>query len=204
MTQATRRRGRPPKSDDPATRDRLLDAAAEACVEVGFDAVTVAQVAERAGVTASAVYNHFADKDELLYTAGRLAIGRLGSIVAPSGNPARSAHDVAAAFLHPTFRAGRRLILELHMAGGRHPELAAHLADWHREFAGLSAGEDTAADASNSASPSPATVKVFFLLLLGLCHVEDLESLDADPSALQDRVDRLIDALYGAGATTRG
>ena len=90
------------------------------------------------------------------------------------------------------------------MAGGRHPELAAHLADWHREFAGLSAGEDTAADASNSASPSPATVKVFFLLLLGLCHVEDLESLDADPSALQDRVDRLIDALYGAGATTRG
>ena len=207
MTGATRRRGRPPKSDDPATRDRLLDAAADACVEGGFDAVTVAQVAERAGVTASAVYNHFTDKNELLYTAGRLAIGRLGAHIAPTGDPARSAHDTAAAFLHPSFRAGRRLILELHMAGTRHPELAAHLADWHREFAALSgdraAGTREPGGQGSGADPSVPTVTAFFLLLLGLCHLDDLTSLGADPEALQERVDRLVDALYGAGATTR-
>lgn len=196
MTQATRRRGRPPKSDDPATRDRLLDAAADACVEVGFEAVTVAQVAQRAGVTSSAVYNHFADKAELLYTAGRLAIGRLGAHVAPTGDPARSAHDAAAAFLHPSFRAGRRLILELHMAGARHPELAAHLADWHREFAALSDDPGTGTGADTT-----ATVTAFFLLLLGLCHLDDLCALGADPEALQERVDRLVDALYGSEAT---
>jgi len=190
MTGATRRRGRPPKSDDPATRDRLLDAAGEACVDVGFDAVTVADVAARAGVTSSAVYNHFADKDELLYTAGRLAIDRLGAHIAPAGDPVRGAHDVAAAFLRPSFRASRRLILELHLAGTRHPELATRLAEWHREFAVLTVDGDTAGDASTS------TVKVFFLLLLGLCHLEDLDSLETDPSALQARVDRIVDALY--------
>jgi AcrR family transcriptional regulator len=186
----TRRRGRPPKSDDPATRDRLLDAAAEACIQVGFDAVTVADVATRAGVTPAAVYNHFADKSSLLYTAGREAIERLNAAVAPTGDPARAAHEVVAAFLSPSFRSSRRLILELHLAGSRHPELAAHLADWHREFAGL------AVDHSTDHAPA-ATVKAFFLLLLGLCHLEDLDAIEAASPELHARIDRLVDALYG-------
>ena len=192
MTTSTRRRGRPPKSDDPATRDRLLAAAAEACVEVGFDAVTVADVAQRAGVTPSAVYNHFADKSELLYTAGRVAIDRLGAEVVPAGDPARRAHDVAAAFLRPTFRTSRRLILELHLAGARHPELAEHLEDWHREFAGAALRAD-----EGPVDGQTPTLKAFFLVLLGLCHLEDLDALDTAASALRERVDRVVDALYG-------
>jgi AcrR family transcriptional regulator len=186
---ATRRRGRPPKSDDPSTRDRLLDAAAEACIEVGFDAVTVADVARRAGVTPAAVYNHFADKAALLYAAGRLAIDQLNANVAATGDPARAANDVAAAFLDPSFAANRRLIVELHIAGARHPELASHLADWHREFAGRSA-----VPAGNDAEA--ATVKAFFLLLLGLCHLDDLDAIETPAPALRDRVDQLVDVLY--------
>ena len=117
----SRPRGRPPKSDDPSTRDRLLQAAADACVEVGFDAVTLADVAARAGVTPAAVYNHFADKSELLYAAGRHAIDGLGASVVPTGDPARAVHDVVAAFLRPSFRSSRRLLLELHLAGSRRP-----------------------------------------------------------------------------------
>jgi AcrR family transcriptional regulator len=184
----TRRRGRPPKSADPATRDRLLDAAAGLCVDVGFDAVTVAAVAARAGVTPAAVYNHFADKAELLYTAGRLAIDRLNDAVAPAGDPVRAAHDVAAAFLDPSFRESRRLVLELHVAGARHPELAGHLADWHREFAGLPARHD------GGGAPA-ARVKAFFLLLLGLCHLDDLDAIEVAPSELRSELDRLVDLL---------
>lgn len=187
----TRRRGRPPKSDDPATRDRLLEAAAEACIEVGFEAVTVASVAQRAGVTPAAVYNHFADKAALLYTAGREAIDRLNATVAATGDPARAAHQVVAAFLAPSFRPSRRLVLELHLAGARHPELAAHLADWHREFAGRSVRP-------GGEHPPPATVKAFFLLLLGLCHLDDLDAIDTTETALRARIDRLVDALYGS------
>lgn len=188
----TRRRGRPPKSDDPATRDRLLDAAAAACTEVGFEAVTLADVAARAGVTPAAVYNHFSGKEELLYTAGRVAIDRLGASTAAAGDAASGAHEVVRAFVEPSFRSSRRLILELHLAGTRHPELAAHLREWHREFAGLS----VASASANDDTPS-ATVKALFLLLLGLCHVEDLGAIDATPAALDARLERMVDALYG-------
>lgn len=189
----TRRRGRPPKSDDPATRERLLDAAAAACVDVGFDSVTVSGIADRAGVTPAAIYNHFANKEELLYSAGRSAIERLAASIAPGADPARGTHDVVAAFLRPSFGTSRRLILELHLAGARHPELAAHLGNWHREFGML------AVVAANPKDDAPAaTVKALFLLLLGLCHLEDLESLQAKPTALGARVDLMVDALYRA------
>jgi AcrR family transcriptional regulator len=188
----TRRRGRPPKSGDPATRDRLLDAAAAACTAVGFEAVTLAGVAASAGVTPAAVYNHFAGKEELLYAAGRVAIDRLGASIVPAGDPARGAHDIVAAFLDPSFRASRRLILELHMAGARHPQLAEHLQEWHREFASLAVEREPGRDDAPA-----ATVKALFLLLLGLCHVEDLDAIEATPVALAARVDRIVDALYG-------
>lgn len=187
----TRTRGRPRKSNDVATRERLLDAAAEVCVDVGFDRITLAEIAQRAGVTPAAIYNHFADKDELLYTAGRLAIDRLAASVAPGSDRARSVHDLVDAFLRPSLRATRRLILELHLAGARHPQLAEHLDDWHREFAKLVANSLPAGDDAPA-----ATVKTFFLLLLGLCHVDDLHAIKAKPGALGGRVDRIVDALW--------
>ncbi|MCL2848918.1 MAG: TetR/AcrR family transcriptional regulator [Micrococcales bacterium] len=47
-------------------RARLFEALAELIVEQGFDAVTLSQVAARAGVGRTAVYNHFPDKEALL------------------------------------------------------------------------------------------------------------------------------------------
>jgi AcrR family transcriptional regulator len=47
-------------------RSRLFAALAELVAEKGFDAVTLAQIAERAGVGRTAVYNHFADKEAML------------------------------------------------------------------------------------------------------------------------------------------
>lgn len=98
------------------------------------------------------------------------------------------------AFLRPSFRASRPLILELHLAGARHPELAEHLARWHREFA------SRAVEPSGRA-PGVATVEVkaLVLLLLGCCHLEDLDALEASPDALEARIARLVDALYGQG-----
>jgi AcrR family transcriptional regulator len=170
----------------------LLEAAAEACVEVGFDAVTLADVAARADVTPAAVYNHFDGKSELLYAAGRRAIDELGARVAPAGEPAGATHDVVAAFLSPSFRDGRRLVLELHLAGSRHPELGEHLARWHREFASM-AIERSPKDARDAA----ADVHALFLLLLGCCHLEELSGLGTPDDVLVERIERLVDALYG-------
>ena len=50
-----------------ASRDRVLDVATALFAEQGYDATSVAQVIERAGLTKGGFYHHFASKDALLY-----------------------------------------------------------------------------------------------------------------------------------------
>lgn len=57
-------RGAYAKSAD--TRQRLLDAVGEVAGEFGFHAVSVARIAERAGVAAGNLHYHFGSLDELL------------------------------------------------------------------------------------------------------------------------------------------
>lgn len=54
------------KEDAAATKSALLDAAYELFYTQGFEATTLAQIAERANVTRGAVYWHFHDKNEIL------------------------------------------------------------------------------------------------------------------------------------------
>ena len=61
---------------EPGARDRLVMAALDLFTEQGYDATTVAQIAERAGVTKSTFFRHFPDKRELL-VAGQDALSRL-------------------------------------------------------------------------------------------------------------------------------
>ena len=57
-------------------RERLVVAAVDLFTEQGYDATTVAQIAERAGLTKSTFFRHFPDKRELL-VAGQEALSRL-------------------------------------------------------------------------------------------------------------------------------
>ncbi|AGZ40212.1 TetR/AcrR family transcriptional regulator [Actinoplanes friuliensis] len=57
-------------------RERLVLAAVDLFTEQGYDTTTVAQIAERAGVTKSTFFRHFPDKRELL-VAGQEALSRL-------------------------------------------------------------------------------------------------------------------------------
>jgi AcrR family transcriptional regulator len=71
----------------PGATERLVVAAVDLFTEQGYDATTVAQIAERAGVTRSTFFRHFADKREIL-VAGQEALSRLladGITEAPAG-----------------------------------------------------------------------------------------------------------------------
>jgi AcrR family transcriptional regulator len=57
-------------------RERLVTAAIDLFADQGYDATTVAQIAERAGVTKSTFFRHFPDKRELL-VAGQDVLSRL-------------------------------------------------------------------------------------------------------------------------------
>ncbi len=71
----------------PGATQRLVVAAVDLFTEQGYDATTVAQIAERAGVTKSTFFRHFTDKRELL-VAGQQTLSRLlaeGIAEAPEG-----------------------------------------------------------------------------------------------------------------------
>jgi AcrR family transcriptional regulator len=51
------------------TRTRIVDAAAELFAERGFDAVSVVEIAQRAGVVEKTVFNHFPVKEGLVFEA---------------------------------------------------------------------------------------------------------------------------------------
>jgi AcrR family transcriptional regulator len=71
----------------PGATQRLVVAAVDLFTEQGYDATTVAQIAERAGVTKSTFFRHFSDKRELL-VAGQETLSRLladGIAEAPAG-----------------------------------------------------------------------------------------------------------------------
>ncbi|WP_112239875.1 TetR/AcrR family transcriptional regulator [Kribbella monticola] len=72
---------------EPGARERLVVAAVDLFTEQGYDATTVAQIAERAGVTRSTFFRYFPDKRELL-VAGQDTLSRLlaeGIAEAPAG-----------------------------------------------------------------------------------------------------------------------
>ena len=61
---------------EPGATQRLVVAAVDLFTEQGYDATTVAQIAERAGVTRSTFFRHFTDKREVL-VAGQETLSRL-------------------------------------------------------------------------------------------------------------------------------
>ncbi len=72
---------------EPGARQRIVLAALDLFTEQGYDATTVAQIAERAGITKSTYFRHFPDKRELL-AAGQETLSRLlaeGIAEAPAG-----------------------------------------------------------------------------------------------------------------------
>lgn len=187
--------GRPPKTDDDGvpTRERLLAAAAAAFVERGFEGVTLADIARRAEVSTPAIYNHFDGKTELIVAACRWALEGMG---APIDNSRRDPVAVVRRYLSDDFADARRLQLELHLASMRHPDVADMLAKWHgdnaREWADKLPGD-----------PDPlATVKVFYLLLLGLAQVDALSSLDVPRQTLTRRVEALVRVLFAEGSAS--
>ena len=95
---------------EPDARGRLLDAAVELFTERGYDATTAAQIAERAGLTKTTLFRHFADKREILFQGQE-------SLVVVAGDAVGSAPSGSAPF--EVLRAGVLAMCAMHDAGRR-------------------------------------------------------------------------------------
>src|SRR2546429_353141 len=78
------------------------------------------------------------------------------------------------------------------------PAAAACVAQGHRDYA------DRFVGALSGSDPNPqATTKVVFLLLLGLCHFDDVSAIKAPRAAVTERVARMIEMLVPGTAYSR-
>ena len=196
MTQPSaprRPRGRPPKSEGLVTSQALLDAAADVCAEWGFDGTTLARIAERAGLSPSALYNHYETREDLLYAAAVQGLDRIMAISARAARRMDPARAFTSAYLHPEMRRTRRLLVEMHAASGRDQRLAELLAQWHRSWA-----DETLAQLPPEDPAPQATVKALFLLLLGLCHYDDVPAVRAPRGAVAECAERAVAAIIPA------
>jgi AcrR family transcriptional regulator len=81
---------------EPGVRERIVLAAVDLFTEQGYDATTVAQIAERAGTTRSTFFRHFPDKRELLVAGQQTLSQLLGEGIAEAPPDAGPLEAVAA------------------------------------------------------------------------------------------------------------
>ncbi|MGI9598120.1 MAG: TetR/AcrR family transcriptional regulator [Acidimicrobiales bacterium] len=179
------RPGRPPKVDAKgrATDERLLLAAADACIEYGFEAATLTDIARRADVSTPAIYNHFGSKSELIVEAVRAALARFDN---GARSPVIAPHVMLDLFLSPDFAGQRTLILELNLASLRHPDVAELMGEWHQEFAARWAEEGNI---------SIEKAKVIAMVMFGLLGLDSLKAIDTNAEALMAEFKALFDYL---------
>jgi len=107
---------------EPGAGDRLRSAALELFAERGYDQTTVADIADRAGVTARTFFRHYSDKREVLFVGSEMLRDAMVSAVerAPATTAALDAVGAglarAAEFLggHHDLSSGRQRIIDSH------------------------------------------------------------------------------------------
>lgn len=120
----TRRPGRPGRRRDAAKDAQIVDAARQLMVEHGFDAVTMDDVAERAGVGKATVYRRWASKVHLAVDAMTAAIPTLTVDDVPDTGTLRGDIMMLPGLIH---RAREDAATDLLGPARDHPEIADQL-----------------------------------------------------------------------------
>ncbi len=127
----------------PDARGRLERAALQLFVERGFDQTTVAEIAQRAGLSERTFFRHFADKREVLFWGAGALQDLLVGAVAGAPDDAAPLDAVAAALAS----AGAVLQERRDYARQRQAVIAAHAELRERELIKLAALAAALADA---------------------------------------------------------
>jgi AcrR family transcriptional regulator len=174
--------GRPPRQQarSARTRQRIMDAASELFAFGGYDATSVQEVADRAGISVAAIYRYFSSKGDLLVTVAKAELTNipLGQVEADRDDPAQTVADLVVAYTRPDRYRTRRLAIELSQAATRHPELARALEEFHadarRWLAGLLAAGQADGRIASGADPD-SLARTILVLIMGLSHIETLD-----------------------------
>ena len=121
----------------PDARGRLAHAALELYAERGYEQTTVAEIAQRAGLTARTFFRHFADKREVLFGGSELLGERLVAALdeAPALAAVASALEVVAGLIGDDHDHSRRRQAVIAANTELQERELAKLAGWSRMLA---------------------------------------------------------------------
>ncbi len=91
VTRLNRRSTRKPKGEGHSRRAEILTAAEQIFVEHGYEGATIRKIADQVGLSSTALYMHFSDKQEILHEICRESFEALitlnQAVLAESGEP---------------------------------------------------------------------------------------------------------------------
>ncbi|OZD26053.1 TetR family transcriptional regulator [Rhodococcus sp. 06-156-3b] len=182
MTQSTELTERRTQAERTAgTQAKLLDAAIECLVELGFARTSTQEIARRAGVSRGAQLHHFPTKEALVTAAvGHLVDKRLAEILAAKPDPERGVEVLSEAFSGPLFYAA----LELWVAARTDAALHEAMLPLERKVSEALMGGASIVMGSRMSTES---IELSIELARGLAVSALFRSLDAD-AALRSRL----------------
>ena len=182
VTQATEVPERRTQAERTAgTQAKLLDAAIDCLVELGFAKTSTQEIARRAGVSRGAQLHHFPTKESLVTAAvGHLVEKRLAEILEADPDPDRGVEVLSEAFSGPLFYAA----LELWVAARTAPALHEAMVPLERRVSEAIMGGATAIMGSRMTNES---IELTVELARGLAVSALFRTPDAD-AALRARL----------------
>jgi AcrR family transcriptional regulator len=176
------------------TRDRILIAAERLFAERGFDRTSMPEIARVSGITAGAIYKHFASKDDLFFEVVRRAV-QIAEI------PSTGLPQLVSAYSNPELTLLRRVAVEIHHASASHPKVRKMLrGSIDVRVEQLRDGIRDAQRHGRAARDLDAellanTVMVF---IIGLMHMETVAPHLIGDATWRDFVEGRMKALLGA------
>jgi hypothetical protein len=95
--------------------------------------------------------------------------------------------EIARHWLRPDFADTRVLLAELHCAAIRQPEVAELLRNWQRDNA----------EGLRALGLTLTQIKVFYLLLIGATHLDEVSGLEVGQPEMEAEMTDLIDRWIG-------
>jgi AcrR family transcriptional regulator len=106
-----------------STPERILASAERLFAEQGFDGVSMPMIAAASGITAGAIYKHFASKADLFFEVVRRAVQSVSLPAAESASDATLLPRIFATFTTERVKLMRQLAVEIHYASVKNPKV---------------------------------------------------------------------------------
>jgi AcrR family transcriptional regulator len=197
-------------TDSPRANSRaaLIDAAFEEFSSKGYEATTVANIAERAGVTTGALYAHFAGKLDLLLAAVGLTPAEdvVDSIVDMAALPWSEASRIMSHGLATPPGRGMLLLLDVIVVARRDPQVARILRrglETYLEAMKQANDKGVALGVIEPAMRTDELARLFALLTFGRIVFAALEERPPSDEAFRRFTDLILQSAGADGAEGR-